>query len=126
MTWAGPAETGHYSLLFQVTPRVHVERELGQRPDADAGRPLRLIRLRLLGPRGAGDVHVHPREIARELLDEERRADRAARAAAGVGEVGNLALEQILIVVVQPHRPRAVAGSLARQPHLLDPRRGPP
>ena len=33
---------------------------------------LRLIRLRFLGPRRAGDVHVDPRQIAGELLEEER------------------------------------------------------
>ena len=91
------------------------ERQLDERAHADAGRALRLIRLGLFRPRRAGDVEVHPRQIAGELLDEERAGDRAAGAAAGVGEVGDLALQLLLVVVEDRHRPRAIAGALARR-----------
>src|SRR5918995_6826591 len=99
-----------------------VECELGERTNGDACGALRLIRLGVLGPRGAGDVQVGPRQIARELLDEERGGDRAARAAAGVREIGDFALELLEIVGGCWHRPRAIACSFARAQYGLHPR----
>src|SRR5690349_21594912 len=101
-----PDTTGSSTGLLQVTPRLGVKRELDERAHANAGRALRLIWPGLFGPRLAGDIHVHPRQVAGKFLDEERRADGAARASAGVGEVGDFALQQILVVVEDRHRPR--------------------
>ena len=55
---------------------------------------------------------THGRSPANSLM-KSARGDRAAGAAAGVGEVGDLALELLLVVVEDRHRPRAVAGALA-------------
>src|SRR5687767_2799277 len=107
--------------LELTTPRLRVECELGERPDADAGGALRLIGLRVFSPGGAGDVHVNPGQAVRELLDEERAGNGAAGPAARVGEVGNLALEQIEIVVEERHRPAAIARALARLSHAIAP-----
>ena len=83
-----------------------------ERPDGHAGRPLRLPRLRLLGPRGAGDVEVRPRQPAGELLQEHRRRDRARRTAADVRQVGDLAAQLFAVVVEERHRPGAIAGAV--------------
>ena len=39
---------------------------------------------RLVGPRGARDVEVHPGQVARELLEEQRGGDRPGGAPAGI------------------------------------------
>ena len=44
----------------------------------DAGRALRLVGLLRLGPGGAGDVEVRPRQVAGELAQERRGGHRAA------------------------------------------------
>jgi N-acetylmuramoyl-L-alanine amidase len=105
----------------QLTPRLRGERELSQCPDAHAGGTFRLVRFRFLRPRGAGDVDVHPRQIAAELLQEQGRRDGAARTPAGVREIGDLTAELFLVVVVDRHRPRAIAGAFARLTDCLDP-----
>src|SRR6185437_15938208 len=74
--------------LFQITPRVHVERELCQRAYRDTRGAFGLMRLCILGPRSASDVHMDPRHVAHKLLDEERRRDGAAWPPARIGEVG--------------------------------------
>ena len=98
------------------------KRQLGERADRDAGRAFRQIRLRFLGPRRAGDVEVRPRQAAGELLQEQRRRDRSGRPAAGVREVGDLALDLIAVFVEQRHRPDAIAGAIGDAAHALDPR----
>ena len=62
-----------------------------------------MIRPRLFRPCGAGDVEMRPRQAAGEFLQEQRSRDRTARPAAGVGEVGNFALQLIEVVRVDRH-----------------------
>src|SRR5262245_17747616 len=98
MVWAGGqvprrAQVADARALPDVHPRMRIKGEFGERPDADSGRPFRLIWLRFFRPRGARNVHVDPWQVSRKLFQEYRRADRAAGTAAGVGEIGDLALE---------------------------------
>src|SRR5919201_2834117 len=58
-----------------------------------AGGALGARRRVLLDERGARDVHVRPRSLARELFEKESRGDRAAAARADVVEVGDVTLE---------------------------------
>ena len=71
-------------------------------------------RLRFVRPRRAGDVEVGPRQAAGELLQEHRRRAGAGRAAAGVHHVGDLAAQLIGVLVVERHRPAAIAGRAGR------------
>src|SRR5207244_11485654 len=80
-----------------------------QRPHADAGGARRSERRGLVAERGARDVEVRPRKGARELLDEEAGGDRAAVAAARVVEVGDVALELLLVLVDERQLPHALA-----------------
>src|ERR671912_723026 len=76
---------------LQLTPLADGQGQLRQRANADAGGTLRQVRLRIFDPRGAGDIDVDPRQIAREFLDEQRAGYRAAGTSAGVPEVGDFA-----------------------------------
>src|SRR5262245_49153791 len=107
--------------LPDLHPRIHIKGEFGERADADAGRSLGLVWFRLLRPRGACNVHMDPWQISGKLLEEYRRADRAAGTTARVGEIGDLALEKFLVIVEERHRPAAVSSAFARTPHFLHP-----
>jgi VWFA-related protein len=91
-----------------------------------AGGALRLVGLGLFRPGRAGNVQMYPRQSVGELANEERSRDGASRTSPGVGEVGNLALELLAVVVEDRHRPGAIAGARARLPHHLHPRLGRP
>src|SRR6185436_1497108 len=95
-----------------------------QCPDGDAARPFGLPRLVLVGPGGSGDVEVGPRLAAGELLEEHRRRARARGAAAGIGHVRDLAAELLGVLLVERHRPAAVAGALRGPADDVDPRLG--
>src|SRR5688572_12788942 len=110
-TWNMELGTARFRL--QLNPPLRIQRQLRQRPHADASGPLWLVRLGVVGPGGAGNVHVDPRQIAGEFLDEKGAGDGARRPAAGVGEVGDFALEELLVVVEHRQRPGAVAGAVA-------------
>jgi hypothetical protein len=69
----------------------------------------------VVGPGDAGDVEVRPWQPARELLQEDRGGHRAARPPAGIGHVGDIALQLIEVVVQRGHRPAAVAGALTHR-----------
>src|SRR5205814_2250457 len=59
-------------------PRPTLARQIGEdRADADARGALGDQREVLLAPRRPRDVEVRPRQVARELLEEERGVDRA-------------------------------------------------
>src|SRR5712692_2039702 len=63
-------------------------------------------------PGGAGDVEMYPRRVAGEFLDEHSAGDGAAAfAAADVLDVGDGALDEIAIIVVNGHLPHFFAGS---------------
>ena len=85
--------------------------------------PFGMPRLRIVGPRGPGDVEVRPRQPAGELLQEHRRRARARRTAAGVEHVGDLAVQLLGVFVEERHRPAAIAGALGRRPHDRRPTR---
>src|SRR5690606_38914897 len=69
-------------------------------------------------PTGAGDVEMDPGDRADELLKELGRGDRASPSSADVLQVGDVAFEQFLEVVVHGQGPDALAGSLARLAHV--------
>src|SRR5438270_10383748 len=80
--------------------------QLDQRPDAEAARALRRVRVVLLAASGTGDVEVSPRHVADELFEEEAGGERSAVAvAAGVADVGHLRVDQLSVRVGQRQRP---------------------
>src|SRR4051812_2877545 len=87
------------SKLSSEIPFPAGEGQFRERSDRDARGPLRHVRFRLFSPSGARDIDMRPRPPPGEFLEKERRGDRTCRPAAGVGEVRNLALELILVVV---------------------------
>ena len=64
----------------------------------------------LLAPRRPRDVEVRPGQVARELLEEERRVDRAGAARPDVVQVRDLALEVLAVLVDQRKLPEPFAG----------------
>src|SRR5207344_1460369 len=91
------------------SPWRRLERELGERPDRDTGRAFGHERPRLVGPRGTRNVDVRPGQAAGELLQEERCRNRRRGTAAGVAEVGDLALQLLEVVIEDRHRPETIA-----------------
>src|SRR5262245_25213517 len=116
-----PARVADARGLPDVHPRIHIKGEFGECANADAGRSLGLIWFRLLRPRGACNVHMDPRQISRKLLEEHRRADRAAGTTARVGEIGDLALEKFLVILQAPPRPPPCSTRFPRTPPFLHP-----
>jgi len=62
----------------ELLPPPVRERQLGERAHRHPNRALRLKGPRLVGPRRAGDVHVRPRQVVGELLQESGRRAGAA------------------------------------------------
>ena len=54
-------------------------------------------------------------QVAGELLQEHRRGHRAGRAARAVEHVGDLALQRVLVLVEERHRPDLLAAALRRR-----------
>src|SRR6266496_4814250 len=64
-------------------------------------------------PGNPGDVEVRPLEFFREPRKEAGRCDAAARAPGDVREVGEIAVEALLIVLPERQLPAAVIGVVA-------------
>src|SRR5688572_32851801 len=71
-----------------------IDEELGEQRDRAAGGALFPAAL----PCRAGDVEVRPRIALGEAREEAGRRHRASRAPADVGEVGEVALQLLLVV----------------------------
>ena len=80
-------------------------RQLGQRPHGHPCGAFRLVWLRLFRPRRARNVHMDPRQVPGKFLDEQCAGDGAPGAATGIGEIGDFALEQLLVVIEHRHWP---------------------
>src|ERR1700689_3127866 len=84
---------------------------LDQRADGNAARAFGLPGFLLVDPGGAGDIEVYPGRVADELLEEHGGGDGAAVAgAAGVHDVGDLALDLVAVIVGAGHAPELFAG----------------
>src|SRR2546426_1963756 len=80
-----------------------------ERPRSEPHPALRGVGQVLVRERRPRDVQVHPRRVARELLDEEPGRDRAARAGPRVPEVCHLASEPFPVLLDQGQGPQALA-----------------
>src|SRR5262245_28861336 len=69
--------------------------EFGQQRHRPAGCTLGIARYRV----GSGDIEVGPLEVVGKTLEEASRGDSTSRTAANVAHVGEIALEQILVLV---------------------------
>ncbi len=83
-----------------------------QGPNADAGCAFWPDRARFFLARGTRDVEVGPGQSFAEVLQKERRRDRAAGAASGVLDVGDVAFDLALQLVDEGHAPHPLAGAL--------------
>src|SRR6266851_1205588 len=102
-------------------------RERDERADRRTLWAFRGERSVLVAPVGTGDVEVGPLGAVLDRGIEERRGlDRATLAAGAVGEVGDVALDLVAVLIGQWHRPEAVAGFGAGAPDLVDERVGLP
>src|SRR3954453_9805669 len=70
-----------------------------------------------LGPGGARDVEVDPGPLVYEVREEPGRGDRAGRSAAGVLDVADAALDQLVVLRPEWQPPDALAGRLAGAAH---------
>src|SRR5690554_6119669 len=84
-----------------------IQQVLGQQADGPAAGALLLAG----GPGGAGDVQVGPGEGVGEAREEAGGGDGARRAAADVGQVGEVGVELLLVLVPQRQVPVRVAMS---------------
>src|SRR5712692_1315571 len=84
--------------------------EVDEGAEGDAGGAFGEPGLGVVVPGGAGDVQVNPGRVAGELLDEHGAGDGAAAfAAADVLDVGDGALDEFAVVVVDGHLPHFFA-----------------
>src|SRR5438309_7842773 len=96
---------------WRSTAPPTLARQVGEdRADGDARGALGYQREVLLAPRRPRDVEVRPGQVARELLEEERRVDRAGAAWPDVVQVSDLALEVLAVLVDQRKLPEPFAG----------------
>src|SRR5438309_9668052 len=112
---AGPAVCR--SPLLTLCP---VAKELNQQPGTDAGSAFRNISLLAIAPVGAGDVQMGPDGLADKLAEKGRCCNGAAGSATGVLDVGDITLDQVIIVVPQRQLPRPFSRFLAGLFQLLD------
>src|SRR5690349_8817122 len=103
--------SGSSSLLF---PSDATYQELREKRNRAASRALFLAAF----PCRAGNIEVRPFELAREARKEARRGYGARRTSADIGEVGEVALQLLLVVVPQRHVPGAVVGGVGRRQHF--------
>lgn len=90
-----------------------------QEADTKASGPLPQVRMLLGRPRRAGDVEVRPRRVANELGEKRSRSAGPAVATAGVLDVGDVALDFVLVLLPERQRPEAFAGAFAGGAELL-------
>src|SRR5688500_13576285 len=95
--------------------------ESHERSDRGALWPARRIGTVLVGPVDASDVQMRPLRVAFDHGPEERRGlDRTALAAGAVPDVGDLALDLVLVFVGERQRPHPVARRGCHAAHGLD------
>ena len=133
------AQEGLFDQLADLAFRRGVRRALGQRVEIDS--PCRILArlghvaparcdqelgqqrhwptgaafLRARIPGCAGDVQVRPLHALRELAEEGAGRDRAAIAAADIGQVGEVAAQLLGVVFGQRQLPGAIVG-IGRRP----------
>src|SRR5215510_8783680 len=95
--------------------------QINQRPQADASRADRQIRLAVFIPGGARDVEMRPWRVFDEFADEIGAGDRACFAPAHVLDVGDLALDLFAVVFVERQLPYLFAVLLCGGQNLIDP-----
>ena len=66
---------------------------------------------------------MRPRQPSGEFLQEHGGGDRPGRPAAGIHDVGNVALDLIAVLVEERHRPDAIPRTVRHAADLLHPRR---
>src|SRR5229473_1568794 len=94
--------------------------EVDEGAEGYAGRPFGEPGLGVVVPGGAGDVQVNPGRVAGELLDEHGAGDGAAAfAAANVLDVGDGALDEFAVIVVDGHLPHFFANSFRTSEKLV-------
>ena len=71
-------------------------------------------------PGCARDVQMHPRLAFDELLEELGCRNRAAPASADVRQIGECALQVILVIVIERHVPHALAAGFAGRDHTAE------
>src|SRR5438093_1630627 len=90
-------------LLLTMCP---VAKELNQQPGADTGSAFRNVRLLAIAPVGAGDVQMGPDSLADKLTEESGCCNGAAGPPTSVLDVGDITLDQVIVVVPQRQLPR--------------------
>src|SRR5205814_7645684 len=78
----------------------------GARP----GSAPRVVAALLVDRRRPGDVEVRPRHLPDEVLQEQRRVDRATEAASRILQGGDRALDQLFHLRGKRHPPEGLAG----------------
>ena len=74
--------------------------ELQQRPDPEPGAALHLVTCHFVGRDRPRDVEMHPRHIARELLQEQSRDQGSTEAArTDVLQIGDLGIELLAVLL---------------------------
>src|SRR5690606_12607030 len=97
------------------SPGSQAADKLGQRAHSHARRALDQVMASLLGGCRAGDVEVRPAGLVDELADDKGTRDGAGGPAAGVLDVGDVALVLLLVLGVRRQAAEALAGLTARR-----------
>src|SRR5262245_41314474 len=85
-----------------------VREEIDQQSDRASGAAL----LRTTQVGDAGDIEVRPAQPLGELREEAGSSDRAPFASRGIGEIGEVALELLVVFLRHRHVPDAILGTL--------------
>ena len=97
-----------------------VAKELNQQARADAGSAFRNVSLLAIAPVGAGDVQMGPDSLADKLAEKGGSCNGAAGPPTSVLDVGDVAFDQVIVVVPQRQLPRPLSRFLAGLFQLLD------
>src|SRR6266446_10487139 len=111
-----------HAALLQGTELLRLIRqdEVDQGAEGYAGGAFGEPGLGVVVPGGAGNVEMDPGRVAGEFLDEHGAGDGAAAlAAADVLDVGDSALDELAIVVVDGHLPHFFAGGFSAGKQLV-------
>src|SRR5262249_28069435 len=115
----------NFLLLVSLSPCLPLPspaHQIYQRPQADACRADRQIRLAVFIPGRARDVQVSPGRVFGEFTDEISAGDSSRFASAHVFDVGDLALDLFAVIFVERQLPYLFAGLLGGGQDLIDPR----
>src|SRR5712692_3073632 len=102
-----------------VVSSLQIREVRQERPHAEPRPTFRAKREVLVAEGRPGDVEMHPRNVTHEFLHEDPRVDGAAAPRADVVDVGDVALQPLLVLVDHRELPHALADEVGGGLHAI-------